>query len=820
MIMLCTRYEFRKRRKEIGKLIENMGGAFLFPLGYDTFGNEYWHFPYSDDLFIARQDGRSDPDRVEFNRLLKPSLPESAASCCVGNPVSVNDGGDQWIRITETDHIRKLLKLLDLQATTDFTNARALQSLKVSIINSILAKRLVNYDLGRVRQKQGKSDDTSFQMEQYPAFNDELQPFAPSVINVPVSLKLNTSKGVDVPPEITIESEAVFDPAVVDDDEKSNGDDMFASYFSLSPRKYYAVTLLNGNGALVKMKNAKGNDKRAVIYQVRRDGYPSYALLEAELADAWDDHVFYFSSLIFKKSGTYTISFIVQNSPNCTPIKPLVFKVVVRAKSFLCGVNAAVTQLRANSFIQAEHRQVYQGRRELMQLAKSVNDEFSAVKASLILVYLALPNGALASDSQISVNKDRNGRDGKAAKGSILFDGLLEPESWNSILEQTWTGAVSNSSSPIELMECLLILEFYLSRSVLGAAHSKLWSTLPNPHFAIRCSTNSAVGMRIFCLDKVLQYAKVLVPSREKRGSSSRLSFISDGPSNSLPSTKQARATPGHQQASRRGVSRPNYAEVDQEDEEEVESEEEEEDDGDEDEEEDDDRPRRSSRRSSARSSARKSYQEPSDDEFSQEDLQPRRSSRAVTKKRYSELSEDEGEIDQGLVLQDGIVGGKPSKRNRTNEEDEEAQFDDDESIKPAKRSTPSSGSKSSVAKANITVRKSFEQIQNEYVSSLPGAVRKFNVDIAEFASKHSDISPGIIDTNMRFLSILRRFKQDERTLLFWNPVDRSVEGYHDIIKEPMDLGTVSYRVLKNEYNGDISLFMKVSTNHTNIFYY
>jgi hypothetical protein len=49
------------------------------------------------------------------------------------------------------------------------------------------------------------------------------------------------------------------------------------------------------------------------------------------LSEAWSDHLFYFSTLSFKRSGNYTVSFLVEGK-DVGGVKPLVFPVTVVSK--------------------------------------------------------------------------------------------------------------------------------------------------------------------------------------------------------------------------------------------------------------------------------------------------------------------------------------------------------------------------------------------------------------------------------------------------------------------------------------------------------
>jgi hypothetical protein len=87
------------------------------------------------------------------------------------------------------------------------------------------------------------------------------------------------------------------------------------------------------------------------------------------------------------------------------------------------------------------------------------------------------------------------------------------------VLDQVWRERLLETSSSTVLMECTLLLEYYINKAWLKTPQNKLLNALPFPHFAVRCSTLSAVALRIYCLDKTMNYDKVVLPSRLSRSS-------------------------------------------------------------------------------------------------------------------------------------------------------------------------------------------------------------------------------------------------------------------------------------------------------------
>ena len=216
--------------------------------------------------------------------------------------------------------------------------------------------------------------------------------------------------------------------------------------------------------------------------------------------------MFYFCSLIFKRSGKYTISFLVElckSSASNPPINiaPLVYTVTVEAKQLLCGCIGALDRLVGSEYVFSVERQISFRRRELLLLVQDEShNELLSIKKALLTIYLALPSGSLSMipDEGIDNLSDH------------FHKNLTEAQGWSDTLDSVWRSTVMNAQSPEPLMECTLVLEYYLNKNWLNSVSQRLLSSLPNAQFAIRCVTCSAVSLRIFCLDKAIMYDKVL----------------------------------------------------------------------------------------------------------------------------------------------------------------------------------------------------------------------------------------------------------------------------------------------------------------------
>jgi hypothetical protein len=94
---------------------------------------------------------------------------------------------------------------------------------------------------------------------------------------------------------------------------------------------------------------------------------------------------------------------------------------------------------------------------------------------------------------------------------------IAEAEGWNSRLDEAFRAAVVAAMTPLALMECILLLEFYINKQWLANATARILGALPSAHFAIRQATFSSCALRIFALDRSMQYDKVVVPTRATR---------------------------------------------------------------------------------------------------------------------------------------------------------------------------------------------------------------------------------------------------------------------------------------------------------------
>eukprot|EP00981_Chlorochromonas_danica_P010092 scaffold3044_cov176-Ochromonas_danica.AAC.10 len=595
------RHTLRRRRKAVGEKAITICGISVQPLGYDDNGFEYWKFPFSPDLFIAydEQEGSGngavsggkkerDQDRVDFEKLIrKPDLTEGSSSTTtstITSSATTTGGvskGKVWVRVSDLEVIKRIVACLEPGART----SSSCSLLRKNLINNLLADRLLG-----TSSKHAHSDDTSSSNDKEEeakekkedekmevedqeegeddrrqeddeddedddedhrsaaAKKDALAASSSSSslltpATTPVALQLLVNKGQDISSSYHIQEEQVFEEDDTNHDdaqeEEEEGNEA-SQYFTFSKRnRYYAIGLMNHQMQLVKMGNLYRKVPLKVVSQIHREGLPT-PLSYAELTEPWTDHLYYFSSIQFKKSGRYYLSFLVEGSPLAGQIPPLIYPVTVTANRIRCGISDAVERLIARQHLTDNNRQITSNRRELLPYTHPHSmvsggdggQEAAAVKGLLLTVFLALPLGCLVMDNAAPAS----------SSSSELLDQMLEPSGWNPLLEQAWRGAVLQSDTPLSLMECVLVLEFYLQRAWLGAPAVRLLQSLPNAHFAVRCATYSSIALRIFCLDKAILYEKVTLPPRERRGATGGSVSYNEEDIADYPATSRSRS--------------------------------------------------------------------------------------------------------------------------------------------------------------------------------------------------------------------------------------------------------------------------------------
>jgi hypothetical protein len=541
----------RRRRRLVADTAAALAGVSVRSLGTDSRNVEYWKFPGSDALFICIG-ASSQPnigDKLELLRMIGRAAEDPRDAKGTSNPYTwrvVSDRSDIQVLLAllgqgeKESELRRQLGILFLppidgsddrgQIEPEDSDADSSADSEpedeggevgdggdggdgeadaVSVANSVNAPTIGSTSSGRIRQSSRKISAAPT-ATLTPAEAEKL----------PTALKLLTDKGVNIPEKVVIQQESAFSDS---EDEEENDDDddrevfVHKDYFHFG-KKYYAVALVNNMDKRVR----PAKDAFTVLYQITLSSGPekSNCLARTPLSEAWSDGLFYFSSVVFRKSGVYTISFeaaaassLKDSSKSKQPIRPLMFTVVVEAKSISCGPSHAVQSLRANSFAFAANRLFVQSRQELSTTNHNV--ELVSVKQCLLNIYAALPIGSLTLSDASGGNTSSNG----ARSITDVSTG------WSNVLDVLWRQAVISAASPVELMECVLLLENHINSAWVAGHNAKMLAALPAPHFAMRCCTVASVALRVFCLDACLLYEKVELPARDRRRSAS--SYVS-----------------------------------------------------------------------------------------------------------------------------------------------------------------------------------------------------------------------------------------------------------------------------------------------------
>lgn len=124
--------------------------------------------------------------------------------------------------------------------------------------------------------------------------------------------------------------------------------------------RFHAIALINKAGKKIKIT---AENTVTVVYQIQLAGSDN-VLAYTPLKEAWSDSVYYFSTLSFKRSGHYTISFFVEGAAG---IGPLVYSVLVEAKHVLCGVDAALEKLVAVRYLDHGNRQFEYRKKDILK---------------------------------------------------------------------------------------------------------------------------------------------------------------------------------------------------------------------------------------------------------------------------------------------------------------------------------------------------------------------------------------------------------------------------------------------------------------------
>ncbi len=599
----------------------------------------------------------------------------------------------------------------------------------------------------------------------------------------PVELRYLPQKGQTVQEVYVIDEQLGFEEKrslqpSAEEDGGDNGDEMedasFEEYFTFNARqrKFIVLSFFNNQDRKVRVPKGAVN----LRFEITREGRAE-ALVTIDLTEMWSDGLYYFSMPNFRRAGKYKFSFTAEVIPEYAGVgkpavdlryvKPITFDVTVHARRTLHGAAGAIYKLHARQFINKT------GRRTLIDAIRISSYEYiealrvscdngtitecNAVKYALLTVFSALPCGALTL----------------AAEAEIVESGIAHASGWADELESAWFTSLVRARSPLELMECALMLEFYVNKGWLVAPQSRLLTALPSAQFALRCATFASVALRVFSLDKCLNYALVQKELRVARVAK---------PGN-RPSAAVEVASANSRAVSARGTARTEDL---------------------------DDR-----------------YSDAGSDDDQGYRGRSRRAAASAASSRIRKQSDQQRQSQSDDEVAVGPTGGSTSRRSASRraiqDDDDDGQDETSNGLHaPADswtcdtctcrnslraRSCEACGAKRGGAPASLEGTSLKRGRKSQYDDEEDGDEADGDYDWARFLRESGagdDVAADSkADVTARQLSILRFLHSDPRSAIFWSPVSQDIEGYHDIITQPMDLGTITKRVTSGHYYAD-----------------
>lgn len=115
--------------------------------------------------------------------------------------------------------------------------------------------------------------------------------------------------------------------------------------------------------------------------------------------------MYYFQTINFRRSGHYLVSFHLEGL-EYAKVKPLYYPVKVESERVNFGSRYALTQLRAQGFLSNPGRQNLSGKRDFVDSSGDPRDECEAVKHCLLTFYFALPVGSVTMGQELKSNEN------------------------------------------------------------------------------------------------------------------------------------------------------------------------------------------------------------------------------------------------------------------------------------------------------------------------------------------------------------------------------------------------------------------------------
>lgn len=462
-------------------------------------------------------------------------------------------------------------------------------------------------------------------------------------------------------------------------------------------------------------------------------------------------------------------------------LSPLSYFVKAESNSLKYGSSNALDQLRAIQHLSTPNRYyLYRNKNKhynkITQNLTITCSELEAVKTSIFLLFYALPEGSLTLETEFDDN-NYGSNSNMVIDRNIIRDKIINTKGWNENIEQTWKDLVDSTSDPTILMECILLLEYYIKKEWYLPSHVKLLQVLPPYHFAIRSVSLSSISLRVYCLDKAIDYKKIFIPPRHSR--KSNVSDTNNSNSSSIDTSLSNRRNDVDNSKSENTLGRSrrisnasiNYEYTTYK--------------------EDEDNNKKRSIRSEAKSKVGRPTKIPKFDDMDT----------ANDDDNYDDEDNDDVEDNDDLMYTDAIGNDYEDNVKKSG------------GWKGGVR-VPKGRGRGRPPKGEAVIINTPEQIIDiiNYNKSLINY--RFNDSINNLISIFNRVTDenekNYTSIKIRYLLILRNFQLNITTSIFWTPVDLSIiTDYLEIVATPMDLGYITYSVDRGDYNEDINLFAK-----------
>ena len=495
--------EAKVRRLNVTNKALSLCSIKTLPLGFDSSNRSYWYFSCSPNLFVYCNS--SDNTTIGDDKYYVNMSDDFKKFCPNYNTIAKDEG--VWkVVINNKENIQNVQNIINNLSNT--SNERDLKNNLISFFittNDVVDvndydthdEALSDYICTTASTKSSAPNGGSSNNDNANLNSDNAS--VASSDNVPCKITLSSTSAMiedvyfigdtsSVCQEVERTSPEGFDPKDYMKYQK-NG-------------KFFCVTVLNSSGIPLRFTKNSGI---SMTFQVHHELLRESLVCE-NICEQWQsDLAYYFQVPLFRRAGRYILTFLLEGKlDNSAVVDPLVFEVNVNHRSAVTGFDDAIDQMKAHTYHNATGRCFI---RSSTDEIINTSSELQAVKSSLLCLYYALPVGSIVIDNSTA------SCDSQGVAPSDMFSKLVANagNTWSDLLDQTWRGAIATATSALILMECCILLESCIDRSwVLPPFDQYIDSVLPRASYAVRAATLSSVALRVYYLDRAIDYNKII----------------------------------------------------------------------------------------------------------------------------------------------------------------------------------------------------------------------------------------------------------------------------------------------------------------------